>query len=354
MGDTKYQKSSKAFMNLLIIPGVIIFDIVVSGVFSSHLSNRGSNVLTLLLLFITLAAIAFSIVRTLIVLVKVKSHNRKVKKDIMKNQPLNKVIVNSEKEKPQSGKDIDILRDQNGYIENRHWRKNYSNMDFSYLNCTNIDFEDCDLKGANFTGAKLREANFHGSDLTGAIFKNADLHKVLFGSKVNLTGVCFDDANLYKSDLSGINAPGSSFRNTHIRDVSFNNAILKNACFSIRDGVYGNNFADADLEGARLSAMHVTKARFEHANLKDADLSSSKFYGCKFYSSNLFGANMANCTLDDVDLSDADMRKVYAPKCKISAVTWYCTKIQGANFDGADFGINRETEEEHFWKGVIS
>lgn len=70
MGDTKYQKSSKAFMNLLIIPGVIIFDIVVSGVFSSHLSNRGSNVLTLLLLFITLAAIAFSIVRTLIVLTK--------------------------------------------------------------------------------------------------------------------------------------------------------------------------------------------------------------------------------------------------------------------------------------------
>lgn len=92
MGDTKYQKSSKAFMNLLIIPGVIIFDIVVSGVFSSLLSNRGSNVLTLLLLFITLAAIAFSIVRTLIVLVKVKSHKRKVKKDIMKNQPLNKVI----------------------------------------------------------------------------------------------------------------------------------------------------------------------------------------------------------------------------------------------------------------------
>ncbi|MBQ8983436.1 MAG: pentapeptide repeat-containing protein [Lachnospiraceae bacterium] len=354
MGDLEYQKTSKAYGNLLIIPGVIIFDKVVSGVLSSHLSNRGSNILTLLLLFITLIAIAFSVIRTLVVLVKIKSHNSKVKKEIKKNQPPEKVVVHPEKEKPQPGKDIDILRDQSsfGFIESEHKGKDYSNMDFSYLDCYEMNFENCDLRGANFTGAKLGNARFYGSDLTGASFQNADLHKVIFGSNANLTSVCFDGADLSNADLSGINAPGASFRNANIRGVSFRNAVLKNAVFSIRGLISGNDFAYADLEGAKLSSMDMNNARFEYANLSGANLSSTKFRNSKIYSANLFEADMANCTFDHVDFSHADMRKVYAPKCKISAVEWYCTKIEGANFDGADWGINSEVEEERFWRGV--
>lgn len=351
MENLELRKTSEAYKNLLIIPGVLIFDKVVSSIFKSHLSNRGSNILTLLLLFITLIAIAFSVIKTFIVLAKVKSHNIKVKKEIKNNQPMQTAPVYQKEDiiKSQPGKDINILMDPNGYLINKFNGKDFSNMDFSYLNGFEMRFENCNLKGANFTGAQLRKVSFYYSDLTGACFKDADLSgAILCGA--NYTNACFDHANMFNADLRKINAPGASFRYVNISRLNFGGSILKNACFFNSGSVSAVDFSNADLEGATLSGMDICDARFEWANLSRANLSSTKFRKCKIYSANLFEADMSKCSLDNVDFSNTDMRRVYAPGCKICNVERRGAKIGGENFDGANFGINHIVEEERFYK----
>jgi uncharacterized protein YjbI with pentapeptide repeats len=102
--------------------------------------------------------------------------------------------------------------------------------------------EDAKLTGTNFQQANLSKANLQKADLTIANLQQANLSKTNL-QQANLSGINLHNADLSKADL----------QNTTLDDVEgLSEANLQYTNFEGATGLLGNEFAQADVTGAKL------------------------------------------------------------------------------------------------------
>lgn len=109
------------------------------------------------------------------------------------------------------------------------------------------DLSRSNLKDAILDGVNLQEAFLGGANLTEAILRNANLKKASFENatlvEASLEGVNFKGANLYKAEMQKTVLDG-------VKGLSETN--LKYTNLEGATGLLGNEFAQADVTGAKL------------------------------------------------------------------------------------------------------
>lgn len=126
----------------------------------------------------------------------------------------------------------------------------------------------------------------HGGIYHGAQMRMADLQ---FDN--------FSEADLRQADLSASDMYGAKFRHADLRDAQLRSANLRDADFRwanlTRAVLLKANLRDADFRGANL-----TEAVLRKANLRDADLAGAVLRGTDLRGARLDGANLADADLD--------------------------------------------------------
>jgi len=139
----------------------------------------------------------------------------------------------------------------------------------------NLDLSRSNLKGADFSGQNLRGACFAGANLAGAQLANACLREA------TMDGVDLADSNLSAADLTA----------AHLKGASFEGASAE-----------GANLAYSDLRGARLGKARLVNAILTRTLLRDAVLEGADLTGVTgLYADQLAGTNLNGARLP-VDL----------------------------------------------------
>ncbi len=144
-------------------------------------------------------------------------------------------------------------------------------------NLKEADLQGADLEGTDLRGANLRKANLQGAQLWKANLEEANLYKAqmqkaelshacLRGAvlmKANLQDSSLDHVELREADLTGADLTGANLSNVQgLEKAKLNDINLTNTT-----GLLGNEFAGADITGAKLPE---DLAKFDGLNYVEA------------------------------------------------------------------------------------
>jgi uncharacterized protein YjbI with pentapeptide repeats len=199
----------------------------------------------------------------------------------------------------------------------------FAGRNLAYLDLAGIDFKRANLAGSDLYGVDFTGSNLRGSDLAGARLDRAVLIKADL-SGANLMGATllrptiYTDlsnnpadaprfsganlanarvmANLSGADFHGSDLSGADFRPQEAREkgggvTSLAGSVLEGCDFE-RTIMRGTN-----LQGARLSFAHFTRADMAGANLSHTDLSRADFSGANLTNVDLTGADLDGARL---------------------------------------------------------
>ena len=189
-----------------------------------------------------------------------------------------------------------------------------------------VDLSLSDLSEADLEDAVLIDAHLNGADLRDASLKNAKLlNSDLSRSensprRTNLSGADLSGADLSGANLSGADLSGANLRNSKLEQAQS----IKGAIYDEKTQLADvSNLSEAykiepnaDLEGAKLSKLNLSKANLSMANLKGADLSFAI----------LKGADLKGASLEDADLSGADLKNAEVSK-DVKTLAKLCSTI---------------------------
>ncbi len=134
---------------------------------------------------------------------------------------------------------------------------NLSQAFFDRANLQKADFSACKLQKTIFNDANLQNVNFSNTDLQGASLNGADIKEGKL-IKAKLQKTIFKSANLGKANLSGAELNGANLSNANMQNTvldgikGLSDANLKHANMEGATGLLGNEFAQADVTGAKL------------------------------------------------------------------------------------------------------
>ena len=135
-------------------------------------------------------------------------------------------------------------------------------------------FQKADLSNANLQEAILENANLQEATLCGADLREATL------SYANLQG-----ANLFKANLQGADLFLANFENTNLLEATLREADLQNAKVFQANGLQSNQFAGANVSGAKLPD-NITKfeglGQVEKISQRAQKLFLSLLLGCVY------------------------------------------------------------------------
>lgn len=181
-------------------------------------------------------------------------------------------------------------------------------------------------------GGYLRRFDLRGADLRGACFTDADL------SFADLRGARLDDA-----DLGGARLCGADCRDTEFGEVSLDDADLRDANLSRARFKPVASLLHADLQRADLSG-----ADLRHVILSRSDLSEAVLKGADLRHASLDRADLSRAVLDDADLRHA----------RLSRAVMYETSLNGAKLSNAilvDAFVRRvQTDHRTTQRGLLA
>ena len=148
---------------------------------------------------------------------------------------------------------------------------------FLYDNLTKVHFDDANLNKAEFIRAKLKNINLKGAQLFRANFFQATLEEVSLDD-TNLQESNFSEATLKNSYFNKAKCHNANFYKANFINVAFDGikglstAKLQYANFQGATGLLGNEFAQADVTGAKLpdgikdfKALEIVKETSQNA-----------------------------------------------------------------------------------------
>lgn len=327
----EYKSKLSAFLWLLLIPGMIVIDAILTSVLFIRLP---STLYTLLVLFLVLATVVVSIasiVLAIVSLVRIIKHNKVVSSEHREIRKKEEEALQEALRAP--GADIQAVCGWPGLREDFH-KMDVRNMDFSNdrTHFKHIDFRGMNLQGVRFYGTDLSHSNFSGMDLRGVIFENANLEHVDL-SGANLEGVCFRGVRLHHTNFEKANLRNADLQRADLHDSKFTGANLANANFVGTSAIWDAKFDGANMENANLEGTELLRSKFDKANMRFANLSRTKCTWSTFDEAILYGANLERAKLEYASFAGADLRMANAKKCRMDDTT----RLEGVDTEGAKF-----------------
>jgi uncharacterized protein YjbI with pentapeptide repeats len=162
-----------------------------------------------------------------------------------------------------------------------------------------VDLASLDLSLAALSGANLRNAGLSDVDLREAILSNGDLRDAWLAG-ADLRSAWLDGANLSGATLDA----GADLRTSVLEGAILRGAFLYTADFRYAN-LRNTDLTGADLRYAKLSRLHLDKAKVRNANLYRADLRHSILRDADLDGSNLCEADLRFAILDGAKLRGA-------------------------------------------------
>lgn len=188
------------------------------------------------------------------------------------------------------------------------------------------DMQGAVLEGANLARADLSATRLEGVDLTGVRAPELILIKAavpgLRAANASLDRAKFLESDVSNADFSGASLDGAMFYKTNASGIDAKRARLRKAVFAEDCTLSGARFEHADLTGANLRGMPLSRADFADAVLDDADLSGcdlsdatlhhararrARFIGAVLTNARLTRADCMQASLARADLRGADL-----------------------------------------------
>lgn len=363
MKTHEQESYGKALKYLLIIPGAIVIDIVLSILFMIILPESITAIGILFLILATIVAFVYAIIRTIVVFVRVNKNNK-----LASHEYCEKMRQEKERSKLR-GADADMLHDTD---------YNYSGMDLSNKDFSNIelysdeyDFSYCNLKSACFRNDIINGAIFDGADLTGVSFEGATIRNATFRGSIiesvnfrgaSLDNVIFENVTIRNCETREIRITNSQFIQIDaeglltgimilIKDSVFLNSNLRNA--SLSNIKFSNvTFERTDLEETNLSGAVLSNCTFNDSKMDQAYFNEAKIIGGRFDRSKLQKARFVKCGLKDVEFKDCNMKNINADKAYFENIRTESSNLQGASlkktgYEKADENFVRQHEKSN-------
>ncbi len=185
------------------------------------------------------------------------------------------------------------------------------------------DLSGKDLSGRDLTRADLHEAVLVGTDLGGADLSHANLkYAVLRGA--NLRDAVLTEARMQGADLRGANLVGATLEGAHMSSARLDGTLF-DGHMEWPESVSGPNGLPAgtlvvgpkaQLSGAQLAGMDLSRLALMGADLSEADLTGADLSRARMAGSGLRRAVLVSASLRRTDLRGA--------------------RLTGANLEGAD------------------
>jgi uncharacterized protein YjbI with pentapeptide repeats len=138
----------------------------------------------------------------------------------------------------------------------RHWdlsSKNLSGVNFSKASLSGANLSGCQMCKANLSGANLQEALLDGAVLACACLENADLSRSK-ARHADLTDVAARHVILNGADFSGAKFTRADLGNALLTRAVLCNAVLEDADLQGVQGLYSEQLAGTNINGAKLAA----------------------------------------------------------------------------------------------------
>ncbi|GAA6620046.1 pentapeptide repeat-containing protein [Scytonema sp. NUACC26] len=138
--------------------------------------------------------------------------------------------------------------------------------------------------------------------------------------EANLSGAKLNGVNLSKADLSVINLSGANLSEANLSYAKLNVAKLR-----------GANLKNANLKGATLNVANLIRA-----DLSNAQLTGASMIRCELIRANLSHADLMTANLKGADLREAALRHTVLREAHLSEATFKDSFLTGANLELAN------------------
>jgi uncharacterized protein YjbI with pentapeptide repeats len=180
------------------------------------------------------------------------------------------------------------------------------------------------LRHADAKGIFAAGVDFAGADLTGARLDFSELQNAsLTGAQ--LTDSSFFGAFLHRSSLEKANVTSASFREAKLTNVDFADATVTEA-----------DFDRATLSMAHFSLARLERTSFRFTDMKSVDFNSAVLQGVDFNSAGLAGSKWRNAKLTGVKFAQAILKDADFSLAILDDVVFSSADLANANFSGAD------------------
>jgi len=231
-----------------------------------------------------------------------------------------------------------------------------SGADLSIADLSKVRGDGLKLVGVKFDMGQLTKARLHGADLQGARsgmgslegsdLRGADMRRVVF-EKVDMSGtvldgVDFSEARLEQCMLRGAQASEARFVRADLtRSHATGKAAFRRCNFALLRGTR-TVWMDADLTGSD----------FSYARLKDAFLQGARGEDVNWFAANLKGASLrkvdlSRCRFVRCDLAGADVTESKLVDVQFTGANCWNAKFVGAALAGCDF-LEANLDSSHF------
>jgi len=199
-----------------------------------------------------------------------------------------------------------------------------------------------DLRHANFLGASLRGAVLSKINLSGAALKRVDFVRSQFINanlkeahlvESNLQMADFSGANMQKARLYKANLQDGNFLFANFEDSSITHANLQKAKFNMANlkssSLFRTDVRYADFEGADLQMAYLAQIKnLNNANLHNCNLQNATgLKGNEFAGADITGAKLPDDikqfkTLDIVEENSKNARKIFLAMLLACVYSW--------------------------------
>ena len=161
-----------------------------------------------------------------------------------------------------------------------------------------------------------------------------------FLAKSNLLDSDRPIISLVGADLSGANLNNVNLSKLDLRDANLSNAKLNRANLTstklFRANLDGADLSFANLSSAELFRASLGNAKLFFANLSSANLNGADLSGTDVSLANLMGADLSNATLNNTDLSFANLSNTKLLAANFTGAQLSFANLKGANIKEAD------------------
>ena len=195
---------------------------------------------------------------------------------------------------------------------------------------------ECDLEGASLVAAELTDIRLFKTNIKNMVLSEAHVAGLnifegdasgLNLSKAYVTG--FSPTNVA---LTGWTAHGTKFENFAPSGFDFTGLKAKSAEFTGK----GNSFhecilIDADLRGALMDGVDLSKSNASRANFAGASLRGAFLNNANLSECNFVGADLLRANFRKSALVRADLRRANLYQANLDQVVYLHTNVEGAN-----------------------
>lgn len=181
-----------------------------------------------------------------------------------------------------------------------------------------VDLSFARLRGADLTGADLEGADLESADLEGAKLNDATLNDAhLF--LADLRNASLESAELMRADLGNTWLTGASLKDALLYGASLDRAQAQGADLS-QARLEGASLWGTQLQGALLKGSYLQFAHFRVANLQGADLHGAELSAARLDSVGLQGADFSDSAMNYARLSEIHVWRAKNPSCTSAIV----------------------------------